>query len=69
MSHEPTLRAHLEPPGGVHSYRCLQETDAALELCEDAILVDHVAPGMSGGPVALEDFDICEGLDASRIEA
>jgi glutaminase len=60
--------AHGVIRDGVLSHRYLGETDEALELCEDQLL-GSAAADVIGGSVPLEDFEICEGLDASSIEA
>jgi glutaminase len=70
LSHEPALekyldRGQLDPCAA--SYRCMNETDAALELCEDALLGPSPTVATGDGPVALENFEVCEGLDESRI--
>jgi glutaminase len=51
------------------AYRCIEETDAALEYCEDRLLEELGAKAAPDRPVRLEDFDICEGLDAARLAA
>ncbi|TMA78362.1 MAG: cyclic nucleotide-binding domain-containing protein, partial [Deltaproteobacteria bacterium] len=51
------------------SYRCIEETDAALEHCEDRLLARLRANVGADAAARLEDFDVCEGLDASRIAA
>jgi glutaminase len=50
------------------SLQAVADTDTALELCEDQVLAECCAETGRPGGVALEAFDICEGLDASRIE-
>ena len=70
VEHDPALKEKLEAHASrerTPSYRCMVETDAALELCEDHVL-GNIATAAVAGPVSLEDFDICEGLDASRVE-
>ncbi len=49
------------------SHRCIEETDAALEHCEDHLLERLRATVKADAAVRLEDFDVCEGLGASRI--
>jgi glutaminase len=44
------------------------DTDTAIELCEDRLLAEGGAETCSGAGVALESFEICEGLGADRIE-
>jgi glutaminase len=61
--HDAALAARLAAGG---SHRSMEETDAALELCEDRLLGDPAAAAQ--GPVRLEDFDLCAGLDKTRIE-
>ena len=51
------------------SYRCIEETDAALEHCEDRLLARLRVTVGADAAARLEDFDVCEGLDASRIAA
>ena len=45
----------------------MEEADAAVELCEDQLLHELGVSALSGGPVRLEDFDLCEGLDDDSI--
>ena len=71
LAHASELRARLErdaPRGGEECYRCMQDTDVALEHCEDLLLRRIGAAAAADSRVRLEDFDLCEGLDASRIE-
>jgi CRP-like cAMP-binding protein len=69
VDHDPALHERLAPaPNGSAAHSCLEETDAALELCEDHLLASFAAPAGSDARVRLEDFDVCEGLDAARIE-
>jgi glutaminase len=60
--------AHGVTRDGVLSHRYLGEADEALELCEDQLL-GSAAADVIGGSVPLEDFEICEGLNTTSIEA
>ncbi len=51
------------------AYITVSEADAALELCENAILTSLGAPPSSRERVRLEDFDACARLDAASVEA
>jgi glutaminase len=61
---DATLRERLDRGDG---FRCLDETDAALERCEELVLAEHLRDAGSGDAMRLEDFDFCAGLDAARI--
>jgi len=63
------LQAALIPHGAATGIICMDETDAALERCEDRVLHQVVPNSMTAERVRLEDFDVCEGLDAHKIEA
>jgi glutaminase len=60
------LRARLE---GEVPARCMEDTDVALEHCENLLLRRIGAVAAVDGRVRLEDFDLCDGLDGSRVEA
>ena len=66
---DPALRARLDPGAASDRdlYRCMEETDAALERCEDLVLGERLPSIRSTDAVRLEDFDVCAGLDAARI--
>ena len=68
LAHAPELMACLERDVAHPSHCCMEDTDVALEHCEDLVLRRIGAAAAADGPVRLEDFDVCEGLDASLIE-
>lgn len=45
----------------------MEETDAAVELCEDQLLHNLGVSAPGGVPVPLEEFDLVEGLDEGSI--
>jgi len=61
-------RRFAEACGDSTRHRCAVETDAALELCENHLLKRVMDASVTDGAVALEDFDVCAGLDPTRIE-
>jgi glutaminase len=66
--HDAGLNARLaRGTTAAPAYRCIEETDAALEHCEDRLLDQLGATAAPDRPVPLEDFDICEGLDAAGL--
>jgi glutaminase len=71
LSHVAGLRERLErdvPPANEDSHRCLEDTDVALEHCENLLLARLGAAMVADDGVRLEDFDVCEGLDAPLVE-
>jgi glutaminase len=68
-SHDAVLRDRLAlaPNGAEAPYTCMEETDAALELCEERLLA-RLATADAGAAVRLEDFDVCAGLDPASVE-
>jgi len=72
LAHASELRARLEPPAplaGEASYRYMEDTDVALEHCENLLLRRIGAAAAVDRRYRLEDFDVCAGLDPSRLEA
>ncbi len=68
LDHDRALKERMERAAAqAGSHRCLAETDAALEHCEDRLLAQLGAATRGDGPVRLEHFEICEGLEPSRI--
>ncbi len=71
LAHATELRARLErdaPYAREASHRCMEDTDVALEHCENLLLRRIGAAAAVDRRSRLEDFDVCAGLDASRIE-
>ena len=70
FDHDPLLAQALETESGSADsplYRCAEETDAALELCEDRMLAELGLTAKQES-VRLEQFEVCESLDAAKIE-
>ncbi|HYC57516.1 MAG TPA: glutaminase A [Candidatus Binatia bacterium] len=59
------LALENKPPSSVG---ILREADAALELCENRLLQEVGSATDPGATVELDEFEICDGLDESRIE-
>jgi glutaminase len=71
LSHSGELRTRLErdvPEANDDSHSCMDDVDVALEHCEDRLLTRLGAVSTSDDGVRLEDFDVCEGLDASLVD-
>jgi len=71
FAHCPAVSARFKPGGAVPDdagYRCAVEIDAALELCETHLLGRVLDPTGRDEPFPLENFEICVGLDAERLE-
>ena len=65
------LRARLErdvPHDEEASYRCMDDTDVALEHCENLLLRRIGAAAVVDRRFRLEEFDVCAGFDRSQIE-
>jgi glutaminase len=70
-AHVPLLAESFGPAstvGPAAAYYTAEETDTALELCENALLTELGAPPSSRDPVRLEHFEVCASLDAASIE-
>jgi glutaminase len=71
MDDNPALAAYFEqalenkPPSSVG---ILRQADAALELCENRLLQEIGTNTDPNASVPLDEFEICDGLDDSRIE-
>jgi glutaminase len=62
------LLARRGAGAGVATFRCMDDIDSALEHCENRVLAEIGARAAVADRVRLEDFDVCDGLDASRVE-
>ena len=72
VEHEPSLAAGFgsgrSTARSADATASRTETDAALELCEDRLLAELGARRTSAESIRLEQFEVCEGLDAAKIE-
>jgi glutaminase len=67
LPHASDLRTRFERGTGEHLQRCMEDTDVALEHCENLLLRRVGVTAATDVRVRLEDFEVCEGLGASHI--
>jgi glutaminase len=71
LGHGTALHEYFEADNALAkpaSYRCMEDSDAALEHCENRLLDQVGTSPAGGGRMRLEDFDVCTGLDPTRVE-
>jgi glutaminase len=67
MGSRAALKSALTPSGSYPGFAYMDETDAALEHCEDCILGEVFPSTKTSETVRLEEFDVCEGLDEAKL--